>query len=100
MTNTYKATSPAAVAAYADGVFEHEFTPTEEQDVLNSGLLELVPRKYRVLSNNYAAGKQGDVIELALLKEIEAAHVSGGHLERVDEVKPKAKTGGVGASAS
>jgi hypothetical protein len=94
--NTYKATSPAAVAAYADGVFERDFSPAEEQDVLNSGLLELVPRKYRVLSNNYAAGKQGDTVELALLKENEAALISGGHLERYDEPvkedkKPAAK---------
>jgi hypothetical protein len=65
MTNTYKATSPAAVAAFEDGVFERDFTPTEEQDVLNSGLLELVPRKYRVLSNNFAAGAQDSEIEAA-----------------------------------
>jgi hypothetical protein len=91
MTNTYRALSPQAVAAYSDGVFEREFSPSEEQDALNSGLLELVPRKYRVLSNNYAAGKQGDVVELALLKENEAALVFGGHLERVDD-KPVEKT--------
>jgi hypothetical protein len=88
--NTYKATSPAAVAAFADGVFERDFTPSEEQDLLNSGLLELVPRKYRVLSNNYAAGEQNSVVELALLKENEAALIQGGHIERVDE-KPATK---------
>ena len=87
--NTYRATSPAAVAAFADGVFEREFTVFEEQDWLASGLVELVPRTYRVLSNNYEAGEQNAFVELALLKEIEAAHIQGGHIERVD--KPAAK---------
>lgn len=85
MANTYKATSPAAVGAFADGVFERDFTPTEEKDWLDSGLIVLVPRTYRVRSNNYSAGEQGAVVELALLKENEAALINGGHLERVDE---------------
>jgi hypothetical protein len=83
--NTYKALTTAAVAAFADGVFEREFTATEEQDHLGSGLLELVPRTYRVLSNNYAAGKQGDLVELALLVDHESALIQGGHIERVDK---------------
>jgi hypothetical protein len=95
MSNTYRALSKAAEAMYSEGVFDHDFTPTDEQDVLNSGLLELVPRKYRVLSNNYAAGKQGDVVDLGLLKEIEAALIQGGHLERVDApAKDAPATGG------
>jgi hypothetical protein len=89
MTNTYRALSPAAEAAYESGVFEREFSPSEEADVLASGLVEIVPRKYKVLSNNYAAGKQGDVVTLALLVDHEAALVSGGHLKRVDEPEPK-----------
>lgn len=89
MTNTYRALSKAAVAAYAEGVFERDFTPDEEKDVLASGLLELAPRTYRVLSNNYEAGKADDLVELALLKEHEQALIQGGHIERVD--KPAAK---------
>lgn len=88
--NTYKANSDAAVAAFADGVFERDFTPTEEQDWLNSGAIEIVPRTYRVLSNNYSAGEQGSLVELALLKEIEQALIQGGHLERVDKPAVKA----------
>ena len=91
MTNTYRALSSAAVAAYADGVFERDFSPSEEKDVLGSGLLELVPRTYRALSNRYAAAKQGETFEAAYLVENEAALIQGGHIERVDEVKPKAK---------
>ena len=88
MTNTYRALTPAAVAAYDDGVFERDFTPADEQDVLNSGLLALVPRKYKVLSNNFAAADQGSEIEAAYPVEIEQALIQGGHLERVDD-KPK-----------
>lgn len=91
MENTYRALSPAAVAAFEDGVFEREFSPSDEQDWLASGLLELVPRQYLVLSNNYAAGKQGDVVDLALLVEQEAALIQGGHIERVDAKSAKKK---------
>lgn len=91
MGNTYRALSPSAVAAFEDGVFEREFSPADEQDWLASGLLELVPRQYLVLSNNYAAGKQGDVVDLALLVEQEAALIQGGHIERVDAKSAKKK---------
>lgn len=97
MTNTYKATSPAAVAAFDDGVFERDFTPSEEKDWLDSGLLVLVPRKYKVLSNNFEAGKQGDEIEAAYLIEIEQAHLQGGHLERVDPKPAKKKAEAAGS---
>lgn len=91
MSNTYRALSPAAVAAFADGVFEADFSPAEEGDRLASGLIELVPRQYLVLSNNYAAGKQGDTVDLALLVEQEAALIRGGHIERVDAKSAKKK---------
>jgi len=91
--NTYKALSPAAQAAFEEGVFERDFTPAEEQDWLASGLLELVPRTYRVLSNNYAAAEQGDTFEATFLVGQESALIEGGHIERVDkpESKPKRK---------
>jgi hypothetical protein len=83
MTNTYRALTPAAIAAYDEGVFERDFTPVEEKDALDSGLIELVPRKYKVLSNNFAAGDQDSEIEAAYLVEIEQALIAGGHIERV-----------------
>lgn len=97
MTNTYRALSPAAVAAYADGVFERDFTPVEERDALGSGLIELVPRKYRVLSNNFEAGEQDSEIEAAYLVEIEAALIQGGHIERVAPKVSTRKTAAVAA---
>lgn len=81
--NIYKALSKAAEATFAVGVFEREFTPTEERDWLTSGLLEIVPRSYRVLSDNYER-PQGEVFEAAFLVELEAALISGSHIERVD----------------
>lgn len=97
MSNTYRALSKAAEAMYAEGVFEHDFTPTEEQDALGSGLLELVPRKYKVLSNNYAAAGQGETFDGAFLKENEEALIQGGHIERVDApAKPTKKTASAG----
>lgn len=83
MGNQYRALTPAARAAYSDGVFDHEFTVTDERDAITSGLVELVPRPYRVLSPNYSAGAPGDVFEAAFLVEIEAMLVAGGHIERV-----------------
>lgn len=87
MTNTYRALTPAAVAAYSDGVFELDLSPAQERDLLDSGLVELAPRRYRVLSNNFAAGEQDAEIEAAYLVEIEDALISGGHLERVPASK-------------
>jgi uncharacterized lipoprotein YddW (UPF0748 family) len=82
--NTYRALTAAAVAAFEDGVFERDFSPTEERDWLDSGVLELVPRTYRVLSSNFAAGEQGSEIEAAYPVEVEQALLQGGHLERVE----------------
>lgn len=100
MTNTYKAVSAVGEHYYGEGVTEHDLSPSEEQDALNGGHLEIVPRRYEVLSDNYAAGEQGAVVELALLKENEAALISGGHIKRVDEVKPKAKKSAAAADSA
>jgi len=83
MTNTYRAVSDRGLALYGEDTFEAEFSATEEADALASGHLEIVPRKYKVLSNNYDAGKQGATVEAALLVELEAALIAGGHIERV-----------------
>lgn len=89
MSNTYRAKTPAAIGAFAAGVFEREFTPMEERDWLDSGLLELVPRTYRVLTNNYSAAAQGETFQAALLVEQEAALIQGGHIERVEPATKK-----------
>ncbi len=86
MTNTYRAISVVGEHYFGEGVSELDLSPSEEQDAISGGHLEIVPRKYRVLSDNYTAGKQGEVVELALLKENDAALIQGGHLERIDTV--------------
>lgn len=83
MTGQYRAVTPAGVAAYGEDVFDAEYTALEEFDLLRSGAVEIAPRPYRVLSDNYQAGAPGDVFEAAFPVEIEAALISGGHIERV-----------------
>lgn len=87
--NTYRPVSARAKALNPDGDFEAEFTPIEEQDYLDAGHLEIVPRDYEVLSNNFSAGKQGDVVSLALRVEQEAALIAGGHIERAKSATKK-----------
>lgn len=91
MSNTYKALSARAKALHGDKVFEADLTASEEQDQLTAGHLEIVPRAYEVLSNNYAPGEQGSVVELALQVENEAALIQGGHIQRVDPAATKKK---------
>jgi hypothetical protein len=82
--NTYRATSEYGRAVFGEDVFEMEFSATEEADHLGAGHVEIVPRGYRQLSNNYSATEQGETFEAALLVEQEAALIQGGHLKRVD----------------
>lgn len=85
MTNTYRALSVVGEHHFGEGVVDLDLSPDEERDALGGNHLEIVPRKYRILSDNYTAGEQGAVVELALLKENEAALIQGGHIQRVDE---------------
>jgi hypothetical protein len=82
MTNMYKPTSAVGEHYFGADPFEADFTPAEERDWIDGKHVELVPRRYKVLSDNYTGGGQGEIIEAALPVEIEAALVSGGHLER------------------
>lgn len=84
--NQYRAVHPSYVALHGADPFDHEFgSPAEEADALR--VLELVPRPYRVLADNYtvdgAPVAQGEVIEAAFPMEQEAALLAAGHLERV-----------------
>jgi hypothetical protein len=90
MANTYKPTSAVGEHYFGADEFEADLAPAEERDWLDGGHIKLVPRTYRVLSDNYVGGQQGEEIELALLVEIEAALISGGTLARVDK-KPATK---------
>lgn len=93
MTNTYIAKTRAAEAAFSVGEFEHEFTPVQERDYVASGLLEIVPRTYRVLTDTPVHGvtalDKDPTFEAAMLIENEAALIQGGHIERVERVKTR-----------
>jgi hypothetical protein len=51
--NTYRVTGPRPVCDVdPGGELEHEFSAEEEADLLDSGRLELVPRRYRVVGTS------------------------------------------------
>jgi hypothetical protein len=84
MANKYRPLSVVGKATYGDDEFEADLSPAEEKDALGSKHLELVPRTYKVLSDNYTAAAQGETFEATYLVENEAALIQGGHIERVD----------------
>lgn len=93
MTNTYKAISVVGEHYFGEGVVDLDLTASEEQDAIDGKHLELVPRTYRVLSDNYSAAAQGQTFEGTFPVELEAALIQGGHIERVDTAsKPTKKT--------
>jgi hypothetical protein len=87
MTNTYRAISDRARAIHGEGVLELNLSPSQEADDLNGGHLEIVPRAYRALSDNFAAAEQGKTFKGVFLVENEAALIQGGHIERVTQPK-------------
>ena len=86
MTNQYRASSKAAIAAYGPDVVELDLSPADEGDVLGSGVLALEPRPYRVLVDNYTVDgvpvPEGAVIEATYPVEIEEGLIAGGVIER------------------
>lgn len=90
MTNQYKALSEYGRAIFGEDIFDADFSAIEERDHIDGGHLKLVPRKYKVTSNNFTGGLEGDEYHAALLKDIETALVAGGHLVR-DDAPPAKK---------
>jgi hypothetical protein len=77
--------------SYKQGeVFEKEFTGDEEAENVSSGLLEIVPSKYRVTGESEVDGTApGEEFESGMTMNREALLMEGGHIERVEEKKPK-----------
>ena len=68
-----------------------DITPSEENEMVAAGRLEILPATYKVVGNQEVYGtKSGKEFEAALSAEQEAALIEGGHIKRVDE---KAKGG-------
>lgn len=81
--STYRPVSDRAKALYGSDAVDLDLSAADERDALDGGHLEVVPRPYKVLVNNYEAGKQGSTVDLALHVDQEAALVSGGILKPV-----------------
>jgi hypothetical protein len=81
-------------AAYGQGEeFDYEFTAEEEAQNLASGLLEIVPRTYKVVSDSVVHDTQpGETFDAALPIGVEEHLVVSGHIKRVDPPAPKPKT--------
>jgi hypothetical protein len=99
--NRYRVLLPLVVhtedGSYGQGdEFDKDFTVEEESANLASGLIEIVPRDYRVIGESVVLGAQpGEVFAAAIPKGQEEL-LLGAHLERVDpepveQPKPKRK---------
>lgn len=92
MTNTYRAVSVAAKSEYGVDAVDLDLSVMDEKDAIDGGHLELVPRRYKVLSDNFSGGPQNGEYTGALRKETEQALIAGGHIERVTEPSKEAPT--------
>ena len=97
MSRRYRVLLPLMVhtgdGSYAQGEeFAKEFTEEEETENLKSGLLELVPLKYKVVGGSRVHDTNpGDEFEAAIGIGQEALLIAGGHIELVEPSKPKTR---------
>lgn len=95
MSNRYRVLLPLTVhttdASYGQhDEFEHEFTEEEETANVKSGLLAIVPQRYRVIGGSVVHDTApGGEFEMALPMGNEALLIEGGHIERVDKPAKK-----------
>jgi hypothetical protein len=95
--NRYRVRLPLLVhtedGSYSQGEeFEKEFSEEDERTNLESGLLAIVPRKYKVISDSVVHDTQpGGEFEAAIPVGQEALLVAVGHIERVDKPVKESK---------
>ena len=98
MMNRYRVLLPVLVdGEYGQfDVFEKEFTVDEERTNVESGLLAVEPRRYRVLVDTEVYGVKGSdpdpTFSAGMLIEQEQMLVQGGHIERVEDAPVKKTT--------
>lgn len=96
MSNTYRVLLPLLVnGEHKQGdVFEHEFdSPEDEQANLQSGLLEIVPREYKVVGPTQVYETDpGGTFKVALTIGQEAHLVDAGHIRRVEDTETTKST--------
>lgn len=90
--NRYRVTGPRPVLDAEPGaVLEHEFTAQEEQDLLDAGRVEIIPRPYLVVGTSRVHDTDpGGTFTLGLPVGQEAALIEGGHIERAAEAESAA----------
>jgi hypothetical protein len=72
--------------------FETDFSEEEETANLASGLLEIVPHRYKVVGgSDVYETPPGEEFEAAIPIGNEALLIEGGHIERVDQPAKKKK---------
>lgn len=72
--------------------FEHEFSEEEERENLDSGLLVLLPRRYRIVGeSDVFETPPGEEFERAIPLGQERLLFAGGHIERVEPEPEPAK---------
>jgi hypothetical protein len=92
VSNRYRVLLPLVVhtedGSYEQGEeFEKEFTPEDERENVESGLLAIVPNRFKVVGPSNVDGTDpGGEFESDMTLAREALLVAGGHIERV--VKP------------
>ena len=104
MSRKYKNLLPLLInnEAGQGDVFEADLTADEEADNVKSGLIEIVPRTYKVLGDSDVyETKQGETFEKALTLGEEALLIDGGFVELVaDKPEPPKKKAAKGAKAT
>ena len=95
--NRYRVLLPLTVhtgdGSYTQGEeFEKDFTAEDEAENLASGLLELVPRKYKVVGGSRVHDTDpGEEFEAAIPLGEEELLIAGGHIERIQPAPPKTR---------
>jgi hypothetical protein len=76
--------------SYAQGEeFEKEFSPDDERANVESGLLAIVPQRYKVVGTSIVHDTEPDgEFEAGLLIEHEGTLIAGGHIALVEKPKP------------
>ena len=79
--------------------FDAEFPPDDEASALASGVIEVIPRTYKVIGDSDVfETKTGDTFDAAMSAHTESLLIDGGYIERVDlfsvfsKLSPKTKT--------
>jgi len=95
MTNKYRNLLPLLIhtedGAYGQGeIFEKDFTEDEERVNVESGLIEIIPRRYKVVGESVVHGAApGQTFEAGLLLGNEAQLIASGNIQRVGGPPPE-----------